>query len=304
VAAPPTPALAHGLIAAWSHPIVGGDGRVLGTFGTYLRECREPSAAERRIVEILSHTAALAIERAMSDAVFRDIDRRKDEFLAVLSHELRNPLAPLRTGLQLLGVSAHDPVAVARLQGRMVRQVDQLIRLVDDLLESSRISRGELRLQMERVDAGTIIRTAIEAADALVQTAGLRLTMQIPATPVWVHGDIVRLAQIVTNLLNNAVKYSDAGGEVTVGARLLAANVEIFVRDTGVGIAPEHLERIFDMFTRGVDAGARAPQGLGIGLALARRLAELHGGRLTATSSGLGQGSEFTLILPAPVADS
>lgn len=291
--------LGLGLVAAWSQPIVNGTGRVLGTFGTYFRERREPSPTERRAVEILSHTAALAIERARTEEAIHTAARRKDEFIATLSHELRNPLAPLRTALQLLGLSADNPATVARLQGKMVRQVDQLVRLVDDLLETSRITRGDLRLRLERVDAATLIRNAVETAEPLMLAASHQLEVELPPDALQVTGDPVRLSQILTNLLNNAAKYTEPGGRIMIGARPVGGSVEFFVRDNGVGLDADEIVRVFDLFARGRHDRSRTTSGLGIGLALSRRLAEMHAGSLSATSDGAGRGSEFTLRVPA-----
>ena len=420
--------LALGLKAAWSQPIFARDGRVLGTFGTYFRECRGPSVLERQAVEILSRTAALAIERARADealseserrlqtllanlpgmayrcpteepwpltyaseGVFeltghsaadfmsqklawhelihpddsegvgaevgaalderrpfeivyrirhgdgslrwvldrgrgiydndgtavaiegfagdltrqreaedalRQADRRKDEFIALLSHELRNPLAPLHTALHLLRSGDDGHGVAGRLHGTMERQVDHLVRLVDDLLDVSRISRGTLELRLERLEVAPIIKVAIETCEPLLQAAGHRLTVSVPDAPVWVEGDQVRLAQILANLLNNAVKYTEPGGQIALEVTPSGGSVEIVVRDSGAGIGADTMPLLFEMFVRGPHADGRHQGGLGIGLALARRLAEMHGGTLTAASGGAGQGSTFTLRLP------
>ena len=293
-----------GLRAAWSQPITDGNGRVLGTFGTYFRSCRGPSASERQAVEILSRTAALAIERARDDQALRDgerrlreADRHKDEFLAALSHELRNPLAPLRTALQLLRTDAAES-ARGRLLDTMDRQVNQLVRLVDDLLEVSRISRGAVELRNERLDAASVVALAIETSEPVIRAAGHDLSVESPDHPVWINGDRVRLAQILSNLLNNAAKYSNAGGRIVVRTSEHAGEAWISVRDGGVGIDPESMARLFDLFVRGPESDRRHREGLGVGLALARRLAELHGGSLSGASEGPGRGSEFTLRLP------
>jgi signal transduction histidine kinase len=291
--------LGIGLVAAWSQPIVNRHGRVLGTFGTYFREAREPSAAERTVVEILSHTAALAIERARAEEAQHDSERRKDEFIATLSHELRNPLAPLRAALQLLRSGAHDADNVLRLQARMSRQVEQLVRLVDDLLEISHVTRGELRLQPQRVDMALVIETAVETCAPLVQSSRVELTVSVPEGPVLVLGDPMRLGQIVGNLLNNATKYTPAGGAIVVELRRGIEQVEVSIRDTGIGIDNQDLGRIFDTFVRIPHHTVEAQWGLGLGLPLARRLAEMHGGSIAARSEGLGRGSEFIVRLPS-----
>lgn len=291
--------LALGLVGAWSQPIVNRNGRVLGTFGTYFREQREPTIAERRIVGILSHTAALAIERARAEEQRTADERAKDEFIATLSHELRNPLAALRAGLHLLAATADSPDAVRRLQPRLSRQVDQLVRLVDDLLEVSRITRGDLRLQIQRVDVASVLDAALETCGSVIESAGLDLTVNRSPMPTEVMGDPLRLGQIVSNLVNNAAKYTRRGGQIGIDLGHTDLHVEVVVRDTGIGIDKDDLERIFEAFVRLPDEGASAQWGLGLGLALSRRLAEMHGGSLAAASRGRGYGSEFTLRLPA-----
>lgn len=291
--------LALGLVAAWSQPIVNHAGRVLGTFGTYFRERRGPTAAERQVVEILSHTAALAIERARAEERRRADERAKDEFIATLSHELRNPLAPLRTALELLRMSASDADAVLRLHARMSRQVEQLVRLVDDLLEVSRMTRGDVRLQLQPVDVNTVVQSALETCAPVVASAGVEVSAAAAEGPVFVTGDALRLGQIVSNLLNNAAKYTKPGGRVAIQVRRRQADVEVAVRDTGIGIEHDDLERIFEAFVRVPHEGAEFQWGLGLGLALSRRFAEMHGGTLEAASAGRNQGSEFTLRLPA-----
>ena len=293
-----------GLRAAWSQPILARDGRVLGTFGTYFRTCREPSAAERDAVEVLAKTAALAIERArMDDALreterkLREEDRRKNEFLAALSHEMRNPLAPLRTAIRLLQENDGGD-ARERLVKTMDRQVEQLVRLVDDLLEVSRISRGILQLREELLDMRNVVALAVETSQPLLEAAGHALSVELPEQPVWVHGDRARLAQILSNLLNNAAKYSDPGGRIAVNVRRHGTNVSVSIRDTGIGLDPQAIAGLFELFARGESSERRHSDGLGIGLALAQRLARLHGGSVTGVSDGPGTGAEFTLHLP------
>jgi signal transduction histidine kinase len=290
--------LALGLVGAWSQPIVDRGGRVLGTFGTYFREIREPSSTERQVVEILSHTAALAIERSRAEEAQRDAERRKDEFIATLSHELRNPLAPLRAALQMLSVSAADPDTVLRLQGRMSRSVEQLVRLVDDLLETARTARGELQLQQDVVDLKDVVEAAVESCAPLAQSNRVHIHTQLGESSLFVSGDFVRLVQIVANVLTNGIKYTPAGGRATVALTADSAHARVSVRDSGVGIAAQDIDRIFETFVRVPTPGVEAQWGLGLGLPLARRLATLHRGTLEACSAGLGAGAEFTLRLP------
>ena len=290
--------LALGLVGAWSQPIIDRTGRVLGTFGTYFREVREPSPAERQVVEILSHTAALAIERTRAEDAQREAERRKDEFIATLSHELRNPLAPLRAALQMLPASISSPDTVLRLHGRMSRSVEQLVRLVDDLLETARITRCELQLQHEAVDMKDVIEQAVETCGPLLQSSRVRINVDVQDSPVFVSGDPVRLIQIVANVLNNALKYTPAGGEALIVLTRDGAHAQVSIRDTGIGIDAHDIDRIFDTFVRIPQPGAEAQWGLGLGLPLARRLAMMHCGTLEAISGGIGTGSEFTLRLP------
>ena len=231
-----------------------------------------------------------------SREALREADRRKDEFIATLSHELRNPLAPLRNALQVLRVSDHGTGAAAPIHEMMERQVNHMVRLVDDLLEMSRISRGSLELRPERVDVASIVENALETSEPLIRAAGHRVNVTLPDQPVWVEGDPVRLAQILSNLLNNAAKYTERGGEISVSVQTRDGAVRIAVRDTGIGIRHEELTRVFDLFHRGDRAGHGT--GLGVGLTLARRLVEMHGGSITAHSAGPGTGSEFTVQLP------
>jgi PAS domain S-box-containing protein len=228
---------------------------------------------------------------------YRDIQQRKDEFIAMLSHELRNPLAPLRTALHLLrsGASGADPAPVHAV---MERQLDHLVRLVDDLLEVSRISRGALELRKEPVDIASVARNALETSAPAIRAGEHRLTVSMPGEPLWVEADPVRLAQVLANLLNNAAHYTPRGGAIALEAAREGAVAVVRVCDNGAGIPSERLPAIFEMFTRGEGAQALAPKGLGIGLALARGLVQMHGGTIDAQSDGPGRGSAFTVRLP------
>jgi signal transduction histidine kinase/ActR/RegA family two-component response regulator len=231
-----------------------------------------------------------------------EADRRKDEFLAMLAHELRNPLAPISNALQVLRLSGlSDPVA-SRMCEVMQRQVDHMVRLVDDLLEVSRITRGKITLHSEPSDLTVIIRNAVDVSRPLIDAAGHRLSIHMLDTPILVDGDPIRLTQVFANLLNNAAKYTPERGKITLTAQKRDGRAVISVRDSGEGIAPEMLARVFEMFTQAPPAAAQAKGGLGIGLTLVRQLVELHGGAVEAFSEGPGMGSEFIVTLPLLVA--
>src|SRR4051812_20117771 len=229
--------------------------------------------------------------RKDAEDVLREADRRKDEFLATLSHELRNPLAPIRNALELLRRGAADAAVRERALAITERQVQQLVRLTDDLLDMSRITRNKIELRCERIDLRTAISSALETIAPLSNAAGHVLTLDLPPAPLWVHADLTRLAQAFANILNNAVKFTDRGGHISVAASIEGREAVVMLRDTGIGIEPAALPTIFDMFVQ-IDQGAgRARSGLGIGLALAKRLLELHAGRIEACSAGAGSGT-------------
>ena len=232
-----------------------------------------------------------------AEAQLRDQDRRKDEFLATLAHELRNPLAPIRTGLELIQVT-EDAAVIRRAHQMMERQLVHLVRMVDDLLDISRVTLGKIRLVEDDVDLHQVITSAVETARPQLQHNGVELVLDIPATPLVVHGDPTRLAQIVSNLLSNSAKYTRRGGRVTVSAARRGDQVEVAVSDTGIGIPPDKLPAVFEMFTQLGQSIDRASGGLGIGLTLARRLAELHGGSIEAYSEGIDHGATFVVRLP------
>jgi PAS domain S-box-containing protein len=227
----------------------------------------------------------------------KNAERRKDEFLATLAHELRNPLAPIRTGLQALGRSGGDDSA-AGIRAIMERQLAQMVRLIDDLLDVSRISSGKVVLQRCRVDLRAIAELAIEASLPFIVAGHHEFKADLPDGPVWVDGDASRLSQVMINLLNNAAKYTAEGGKIRLNLAMVESQAIVQVKDNGVGIPPEMLTEVFDMFTQVNRTLDRAQGGLGIGLSLVQRLTELHGGTVTAESRGLGSGSTFTVRLP------
>ena len=238
-------------------------------------------------------------DRVQAEDALRRADRRKDEFLATLSHELRNPLAPIRNALHILRQTGPGEAA-DRVHEMLDHQLARLIRLVDDLLEVSRISGGRLDLRREPVDLATVLQSAIETSSPLIEGASHRLTVSLPERPLVVDADPIRLGQVLSNLLSNAAKYTADGGHIHVTVRRDGATAVIAVRDDGIGIPAEMQSRVFDMFAQVDRTLKRAQGGLGIGLALARTLVELHGGRIEVHSAGLNQGSEFVVRIPAP----
>ncbi len=250
--------------------------------------------ARERQYQIRAHLQ----ERERIAQSLNDADRRKNEFLAMLAHELRNPLAPICNAVQVLRLTrTTDPVA-AHMCEVMQRQIDHMVRLVDDLLDVSRITRGKITLHRERTDLTAIIRNAIDISRPLIDAAGHRLSIHTLDTPIPIDGDAIRLTQVVANLLNNAAKYTPARGQITITAQKRDGRAAISVRDNGEGMTPEMLPRVFDLFIQGPPAEAQARGGLGIGLTLVRQLVELHGGIVEAFSEGLGKGSEFVVTLP------
>lgn len=240
-------------------------------------------------------------ERKAAEAALRDADRRKDEFLATLAHELRNPLTPIRNAVHLLRLNSETPGREnrnPRLFEMVERQVSHLVRLVDDLLEVSRITRGKIELRKERLDLTALLRHVVDASQPAIQRGGHELRMDLPSEPLILDADPVRLSQIFTNLLDNAAKYTEAGGTITLTAARQGAAATISVRDNGVGIPAELLPRVFEIFTQVDRSLGRAQGGLGIGLALVRSLVEMHGGSVEADSAGLGRGSTFVVRLP------
>jgi PAS domain S-box-containing protein len=237
-------------------------------------------------------------DRLMQAEALREADRLKDEFLATLAHELRNPLAPLRNGLEILRLGAADGDAVTRAREAMERQLAQMVRLVDDLLDVSRISQGKLSLRRERADLSAILASAVETSRPLLEAAQHQLTLNSPATPVYVDGDVTRLAQVFANLLNNAAKFTAPGGRIEIAVATDAEHVNVIVRDNGIGIPAPMLPRVFDPFTQVRRGDALADSGLGIGLTIVKRLVQMHGGTVEARSRGEGLGSEFSVHLP------
>lgn len=243
-------------------------------------------------------------ERKQMELELKEADRRKDEFLATLAHELRNPLAPIRNALQILRLTEDGSPTFADVRAIMERQVVQMVRLIDELLDLSRISTGKINLHMERLQISKVVADALETSSPLIAAANHRLTVELRAPHLQVMGDLTRLTQIVANLLNNAAKYTPADGDIHLTVDRQGQHVALRVKDNGVGIPPSMLPYVFEMFTQ-VDRNLKRSQGgLGIGLSLVRRLAAMHGGTVAATSEGEGKGAEFLVLLPlAPDAE-
>lgn len=292
-------------------PLVSG-ARVRGKFMVYYDQPHEFTAGELQLCETIAGHVADSMERVQAQSALeeneerlrsavdalREADRRKDEFLAILSHELRNPLAPLMNVLEIMKGEEVDAGLPERVREVMERQLDHLVRLVDDLLDVSRISRGKIELRRERVDIAGVVRDAIETVRPLCEQNEHELEVELPKIPLYLDADPLRLTQVVGNLLNNASNYTQRGGRIKLMVRVEDENAVIRVRDDGIGIEAEQLQRIFDMFSQGEDPICRSGSGLGIGLALVRSLVELHGGVIEAHSAGHGRGSEFTVRLP------
>ena len=236
-------------------------------------------------------------DRKLGELALRGADRRKDEFLATLSHELRNPLAPIRTAVELMRLARTDPDIVERARATIERQLLHLVRITDDLLDVARITQNRIELKRARIDLREVVQSAVEAARPMIDAQGLTLTLDIPARPVWIDADATRLGQAFSNLLNNAAKYTERGGQVRVFAGATDGTATVSLADTGLGIPSEMLPRIFEMFTQLHAHREHAQGGLGIGLTLAKRLVELHGGTIEARSQGPGLGSQFDVRL-------
>jgi PAS domain S-box-containing protein len=267
-------------------PVLGPDGEVEAIAGT-TRDVTDRKAAEQELA-------------LMADSL-RDLNRRKDEFLATLAHELRNPLAPIRNGLTYLRLDRDAPDA-ERMLDMMDRQLRHLVRIVDDLLDVSRVTNDKINLRRERLDLRDVIGTAVETVRGPMASANQTLALNLPPTPVPTDGDETRLVQMVANLLANASKYTRPGGRITLDLEVDGGDARVRVTDTGIGIPPERLASVFEMFTQLDTALDRSPGGLGIGLALVKKLTEMHGGRVWAESDGPGSGATFTIALPLAVA--
>jgi signal transduction histidine kinase/ActR/RegA family two-component response regulator len=280
-------------------------GQTLGAVSLIAAESRRRfGPADLALAEEVGRRAGLAADNARLYGEMVEADRRKDEFIALLAHELRNPLAPLRNGLQVIRLAAGDAGAIAQARGMMDRQLGHMVRLIDDLLDVSRISQSKMELRRSRVLLTDVVSSAVETARPAIQEAGHELAVALPPEPIFLDADLTRLAQVFSNLLTNSAKYTERGGRIWISAERRGGDVVVSVRDTGIGIPSDALPRIFDMFSQVDRSIERSTGGLGIGLALVKGLVEMHEGTVTATSEGQGKGSTFTVKLPALARDT
>lgn len=245
-----------------------------------------------------SKVARDVTERKQAEVALREADRRKNEFLATLAHELRNPLAPIRNSLHILRMTARNDATAERVFNMLERQLNHMVRLVDDLMELSRITRGVIELRKEETDLATVLRSAVETSSPLITAGGHQFAMSLPQEPIPLYADVIRLGQVFSNLLNNAAKYTEGGGQITLSVRQSKDEVFVSVRDNGIGIPASIKPKVFDLFVQADRFTNRAQSGLGIGLTLVKRLTEMHGGTVAVESEGIGQGSEFIVRLP------
>ena len=288
-------ALADGRIRDDGYRLYHADGTLRHFAGREIVFARRSDGTVRQIIGMLVDITGLK----QTELALREADRRKDEFLAMLSHELRNPLAPIRSAVQVLRVVGGHDAAVRRQQDIIERQVTHLARLVGDLLDASRVTRGKIELRRERLDLTVALAQAVELTSPLVEARHQKLSSSFPPGPLLVDGDLDRLAQAVGNLLFNAAKYTPEGGRVWLETARSGEEAVVRVSDDGIGIAPEVLPHVFDLFAQADQGLARTQGGLGIGLTMVKSLVELHGGTVEARSEGLGRGSEFIIRLPA-----
>ena len=304
-------ALVTGYRGVQTTPLMGAGGKLLGMMSTHWAQPHRPSERDERMTDLYARQVADFIERIRTDAALRksaaslaQADRRKDEFLATLAHELRNPLGPIRHAATLTKMPQATREQVKWAQDVIERQVGHMARLLDDLLEVSRITRGTLELRKERLQLSENLVAASDTVRPLIEARGHCLRVNVPQEDVYVDADPVRFAQIFSNLLNNAAKYTESGGLIELDASVEGADAVITVRDNGIGISAELLPRIFEMFSQAASALNRSEGGLGIGLSLVRGLVLLHGGAIDAHSEGLGHGSQFVVTFPLVAEDA
>jgi signal transduction histidine kinase/response regulator RpfG family c-di-GMP phosphodiesterase len=296
--------LEAGVRAVQCTPLLSRAGEMLGMLSLHYRAPQRSEPGDLRALDLLARQAADFIERVQGEEAIKEADRRKDQFLATLAHELRNPLAPIRNALQIMALAEDNAVLAAEARRMIDRQLGQLVRLIDDLLDVSRITRGKLELRKERVEISAVIRNAVDTALPLIESAGHTLEVKLPPGPVFLDADPIRLAQVFANLLNNAAKYMERGGRIWLTAEQDEDGIKVSVRDTGIGIPAEALTTVFDIFVQVDGSAGRHQGGLGIGLMLVKQLLELHGGSIEARSGGIGQGAEFIARLPMAVSQA
>jgi signal transduction histidine kinase/CheY-like chemotaxis protein len=290
-----TASVPNGTVAA---PLIARNGKPFGYLHLNLKADDSFSADDETALAQLANLAAIAVQNAELYEELRTSNHHKTEFLATLAHELRNPLAPIRNSLQLMEISPQDPQLLEQSRSMIERQVIQMVRLIDDLLDISRISRGKIELRKEHIDLSSVVTAAVEASRPLIDGRHHHLTIDVPKHPIPMYGDATRLSQVVLNLLNNAAKYTTAGGQIRLTVEDSPQSVSIKVRDNGIGIPREMLTQVFEMFTQVDRSLERTEGGLGIGLTLVKRLVELHEGSVEVRSEGEAKGSEFVVTLP------
>lgn len=295
-------ALREGVIVGLANHtiLIGKDGseRPIDDSAAPIRDAKANTIGAVLVFRDITQRQRTERETAQLYRDLREADRRKDEFLAMLAHELRNPLAPIRSALAVMRRAGNDTQIAEESRGIVERQVVQMVRLVDDLLDVSRITRDKLELRKARVDLASVITNAVETASPAIEQAGHELTQEIPSVSIFLEADPTRLAQVFANLLGNSARYTPPGGRIWLSAEARVGEVLVRVRDNGIGIDAEHLPHIFDMFSQASPLLAGSQGGLGIGLTLVRQLVELHGGTVEANSDGVGRGSEFIVHLP------
>ena len=287
-----------GIQATQSTPLLSRDGTLLGMISTHWRKPHQPTERDLRLLDILERQAADLIERKQSEETLRMADRRKDEFLATLAHELRNPLSPVLNSVKLLNAAAATPLQKQFAVDVIDRQTRRMALLLDDLLDISRITRGQLNLRQASVSLHSLVQGAIEMVNPLLEEKHHHFSVAMPSDTVQLTVDPLRITQVLANLLTNAAKYSEPGARITLTATCSREHVQISVADTGIGLSEDKLESIFGMFSQVDTTIERSQNGLGIGLALVKGIVELHGGSVRAHSAGLGCGSTFELVLP------
>ncbi len=286
----------RGLLAV---PIVGRSGEALGVVQLSDKYEGDFTEEDEAVLLQLAQMAGVAVENTQLYQALREADQRKDEFLAMLAHELRNPLAPMRNALAILDEQGSQTETAVRLREVLSRQTNHLSRLVDDLLDMARITSGKITLRREPVELASVVARAVETSRPLIDAKRHELAIGVAEEPVWLDADPVRLAQVFANLLNNAAKYTDEGGRIRIAASRDGDEAVIHIQDNGIGLSPEMLPRVFDLFTQASVGIARTAGGLGIGLTLVRKLVELHDGSVSVTSGGAGTGSDFVVRLPS-----